>query len=272
MTGNEELYGESANMTNGATAANGFYYRLNFYTAAMVFVSSIDILANISIPASMLTRSGTVTVPSTARFALVQIFNHSSNTTASNLIIDRLVLRRKKAGSLIVDGSITADKLNVNDLSAISATLGSVNISSAIIGSLQVGTSNIQAGAVTGFAAGAIATGALDGSRTVDIVLTHPDSAVTPGMLVKVEIYCYISAFNASGGASGTWVLGLTNVTSGANLGVVQQTTLASGTGTLSFFGYFTPAAGVTSTTIRATVTLRGTVNANAVFATCFKK
>ncbi len=152
VTGNEELYAETANMTNSPAAAQGFYFRINWYTAAMVFVSFSDVTSNAPITNSMTMRSNTVTVPSTARYAIIQIISHSTNTTAANLLIDRLVLRRKKAGSLIVDGSITADKLNVNDLSAISATLGSVNISSAIIGSLLVGTSNISPGAVTVFA------------------------------------------------------------------------------------------------------------------------
>ncbi|CAN7432305.1 phage tail protein [Rhizobium rhizogenes] len=59
------------------------------------------------------------------------------------------VMRRAMSAELIVDGAITANKISVNSLDAITANLGAVNISSAVIGSLQVGRSNITAGAIS---------------------------------------------------------------------------------------------------------------------------
>jgi hypothetical protein len=58
-------------------------------------------------------------------------------------------MRRAVSAELIVDGAITANKISVNSLDAITANLGAVNISSAVIGSLQVGRSNIVAGAIS---------------------------------------------------------------------------------------------------------------------------
>ncbi|ENN87816.1 hypothetical protein RHSP_47694 [Rhizobium freirei PRF 81] len=69
--------------------------------------------------------------------------------TGNSCYWSKPVMRRAVSAELIVDGAITANKMSVNSLDAISANLGAVNISSAIIGSLQVGTSNIAAGAIT---------------------------------------------------------------------------------------------------------------------------
>lgn len=55
------------------------------------------------------------------------------------------------------DGVLYLDEVKVNKLSALSATLGNVDISEAYIGNLIVGTSNIQAGAVTAVAVGTTA-------------------------------------------------------------------------------------------------------------------
>ncbi len=69
--------------------------------------------------------------------------------TGSSCYWSKPVMRRAVSAELIVDGAITANKISVNSLDAITANLGAVNISSAIIGTLQVGTSNIAGGAVT---------------------------------------------------------------------------------------------------------------------------
>jgi len=52
-------------------------------------------------------------------------------------------------GNLLVTDTVTADKIDVTDLSAISADLGSIEVDTANIKNLAVGTAKIQDGAVT---------------------------------------------------------------------------------------------------------------------------
>lgn len=174
------------------------------------------------------------------------------------------------SGGNIATSAITADKLNVTSLSAISATLGSVNISSAIIGTLTVGTSNIQAGAVTAFGAGSVPTGAMSGTKVVDITIVHPDSASTAGLIVKVD--GYMELINQIGSPNGGFTLTLQNLNSGVILARTQDIVNAGASSSLSCFGWFVPAAGITTSTIRMQVDVRGTVSYNSVFATAFKR
>ena len=76
--------------------------------------------------------------------------------TGSSCYWSKPVMRRAVSAELIVDGSVTANKIAVNSLDAITANLGSVNISSAVIGTLQVGTSNIAGGACTAIGSGKV--------------------------------------------------------------------------------------------------------------------
>ncbi|WP_337267052.1 phage tail protein [Oryzifoliimicrobium ureilyticus] len=91
---------------------------------------------------------GRVQAPAGARFCRQQLQRESANTN-ENTFWGRPVMRRASGAELIVDGSITAGKMSVNSLDAISANLGNVNISQAYIGTLTVGTGNIQGGAVS---------------------------------------------------------------------------------------------------------------------------
>ena len=60
-----------------------------------------------------------------------------------------VVQRRALGGELLVDGSITADKLSVNSLSAISANLGTIQVGSANIADLAVTAAHISDAAIT---------------------------------------------------------------------------------------------------------------------------
>ncbi|WP_234716949.1 hypothetical protein [Ensifer adhaerens] len=125
VTGGEQLYGEISAMTNGQSASAGLYFRILWYDASKTgYIGYTDMVSNAPVGNGFETRSGRATAPANARYATLQVYNHSSNTVTQNFIIDRIVLRRMKAANLIVDGSITADKLNVTSLSAISASFG----------------------------------------------------------------------------------------------------------------------------------------------------
>lgn len=71
----------------------------------------------------------------------VHIYNASSNTwTYQTNVID---------GNLLVTDTITADKLNVAQLSAISADLGTITVDEAHIGNLSISTGKVQDDAIT---------------------------------------------------------------------------------------------------------------------------
>ena len=57
--------------------------------------------------------------------------------TGTSCYWSKPVMRRAVSAELIVDGAVTANKISVNSLDALTANLGAVNISSAVIGSLQ---------------------------------------------------------------------------------------------------------------------------------------
>jgi hypothetical protein len=92
---------------------------------------------------------GKVTAPAGAVYMRILLHREGPVTSGGPIFWTKPMMRRAANAELIVDGSVTANKISVNSLDAIAANLGNVNISNAIIGTLQVGSSNIQAGAVT---------------------------------------------------------------------------------------------------------------------------
>ncbi|MCM2291283.1 hypothetical protein NAC44_02940, partial [Allorhizobium sp. BGMRC 0089] len=135
--------------SNVGTSSGGFYVWLQWYDAGKNLLSKTDLVVNAAITGSRVRYTARITAPAGARFAQLGIYSNGNNTTTTNLLIDYIAFRLANAAELIVDGSITANKLAVNNLAAISATLGDVDISSARIGNLQVGRSNIPTGAIS---------------------------------------------------------------------------------------------------------------------------
>ncbi|MVA79866.1 hypothetical protein GOZ89_10615 [Agrobacterium vitis] len=108
-------------------SAGGFWWRMFYYDGAKNYLGSYaDLVSNQPISTARLRYNSRITIPSTARYVTFQVFNSADNASAANLLIDYLALRKANAAELIVDGSITADKLAVNSLSAITANLGTV--------------------------------------------------------------------------------------------------------------------------------------------------
>jgi hypothetical protein len=71
--------------------------------------------------------SGIVTAPAGARLCSIWIRPTTSNISSSHFVsMFRPVLRRATSAELIVNGSVTADKLAVNELSAITANIGTL--------------------------------------------------------------------------------------------------------------------------------------------------
>lgn len=98
----------------------------------------------------------------------------------------------KIAGTTIKDGTITAPKLNVTDLSAISANLGSIVVGSANIGSLVVGTSKIADFAVTTMNYASSAVGIFDHVFTTKASVTFTPASASSILEITVFGVVYL--------------------------------------------------------------------------------
>ena len=154
--------------------------------------------------------------------------------TGTSCYWSKPVMRRAVSAELIVDGAVTANKISVNSLDALTANLGAVNISSAVIGSLQVGTSNIQGGAVTGVGAGRVAaTQNIGANATVNLVSCVVNVSGDGRVIIDAMA---LGQFNQNGGSQNSQPIGCNIFRDGTAifsqtyyLGVVQ--TIVSGTG-----------------------------------------
>ncbi|WP_426229285.1 phage tail protein [Pararhizobium sp. DWP3-4] len=271
VQGGGTYYFEAAIKTNQTPTSGGFFFRVWYLDANKVDLGiNYDMVAGAAFGNNYTKYSGKWTVHPNARYVTVHIYNNSGNTVSQNLIVDRLIIRKANAAELIVDGSIIAQHISVTSLSAISANLGSVNISNAIIGTLTVGTSNIQAGAVTGYTTVAFSggdIGAIDGSRDVLVTLNHPDPAVTPGLVIRGDGWCSGSQLSSASGSITCSLLG-----AGANFAAGSDFAQASAPGRGTAFGVYAPAAGTTSTVMTLRCTNRGTLSGGFAMFQVFKK
>ncbi|OOO25601.1 phage tail protein [Agrobacterium sp. YIC 4121] len=167
----------------------------------------------------------------------------------------------------VQDGVLYANDIRANTLSAFSAVLGNVDISSAYIGTLTVGTSNIDPGAIT-----AAASDVLPGNGSVDITLTH--GAGSPR--VQVEVVGKVYSGTSTDGAYVTFTL--RNVTDAVDVEtflVFSKTTPPAGAARLlgSTTYLFNPPSGRTQTTFRLTATPQGATPVNStIVAQAFKR
>lgn len=161
-----------------------------------------------------------------ARFGIVTVVNDGSTRAASFMMdapsnpslptrilmqADQILMYGTDPSSLkrpfvYQGGVLYLDDVRVNSLSALSSVLGNVNIENAIVGNLQVGTSNIQSGAVT-----AVASGVLPGNGSIDITLNHGTGSPTVRLDVTGKVFsggstddrhCEFNVFNVSDGVS----------------------------------------------------------------------
>ncbi|WFU07636.1 phage tail protein [Rhizobium sp. CB3090] len=157
-----------------------------------------------------------------------------TNGTGSSCYWSKPVLRRATNAEMIVDGSVTANKISVNSLDALTANLGAVNISSAVIGTLQVGTSNISGGAVTGVGVGRVAgTQNISANATVNLVSCVVNVAGDGRVVIDAMT---LGQYNQNGGSQNSQPIGVNIFRDGTAifsqtyyLGVVQ--TVVTGTG-----------------------------------------
>ncbi len=179
---------------------------------------------------------GRYTVPSgyTKLAMLLQVERTAG--TGGSCYWSKPVMRRAVSAELIVDGAITANKIAVNSLDAITANLGAVNISSAVIGTLQVGTSNIQGGAVTAVSAGRNGAGQTIGAnQTVNLAACGITVAGDGRVVISAMT---LGQFNQNGGSQNSQPIGCNIFRNGTAifsqtyyLGVVQTVVTTSGGG-----------------------------------------
>ena len=168
---------------------------------------------------------------------------------------------------VVQDGILYAKDIRANSLSAFSAVLGNVDISSAYIGTLTVGTSNIDPGAIT-----AAASDVLPGNGSVDITLTH--GLGSP----RVQVDVVGKVFSGTSTDQQYVSFTLRNVTDNADIEtflVFSKTTPAAGAARLlgATTYLFNPPSGRTQTTFRLTATPFGATPVNStIVAQAFKR
>lgn len=142
----EPYYFETAFKTNQSATSAGAYYRVFWLDDDDNEVDNDDVASNVPISTTWVKHSAEFTAPAGAVKAYVRVFNHSSQTTTANLFIDRMVARRMNNAEMIVDGSIGAQKIDVEDLVVTGlATVNTAYIKDANI-SGQLNASRIAAG------------------------------------------------------------------------------------------------------------------------------
>lgn len=124
--------------------------------------------ANTNVKNTWVLMKGQVVAPANAVAACMYLQVNKTAGQGNRCIYSKPVMRRAANAELIVDGAITANKISVSSLSAISANLGNVNIDAARInsgiinvariGDLTVDTIKITSGAISASASAATAT------------------------------------------------------------------------------------------------------------------
>ncbi|WP_313609328.1 phage tail protein [Rhizobium sp.] len=165
------------------------------------------------------------------------------------------------------DGVLYLDDVRVNSLSALSSVLGNVDISNANIGTLTVGTSNIQPGAIT-----RVDSNSRTDTGTFDVTVSHGTGSPT----VRLDI---ASRLISGGTVNGKSQIVTQNITNG---GEVSNFCIFNSTDDASGFRYvgsdivlYTPASGQSSTTFRVTVSggpFLGSVDRTILIASTFKR
>ncbi|MGQ8632105.1 phage tail protein [Agrobacterium sp. DKPNP3] len=144
----------------------------------------------------------------------------------------------------VQDGVLYANDIRANTLSAFSSVLGNVDISNAYIGTLTVGTSNIDPGAITVVGSNTMGDIVADGSTIYSLDVTINHGAGSPRVLVTGQSYM----LDDVGGSPRSWTFAMSDVNS--NLALEQLNGLG-GANPISWMAVHNPPAGRTQTTYR---------------------
>lgn len=168
---------------------------------------------------------------------------------------------------VVQGGVLYANDIRVNKLSAFTSVLGNVNIEEAYIGNLQVGTSNIEPGAIT-----RVDANARTDTGTFDVTVSHGQGSPT----VRLDI---VSKLISGGTVNGKSQIVTQNITNG---GEVSNFCIFNSTDDASGFRYvgsdivlYTPLSNQSQTTFRVTVSggpFLGSVDRTILIASTFKR
>lgn len=167
----------------------------------------------------------------------------------------------------VTGGVLYANDIRANKLSAFSSELGNVNISEAYIGTLTVGTSNIEPGAIT-----RVDANSRTDTGTFDVTVSHGQGSPT----VRLDI---VSKLTSGGTVNGKSQIITQNITNG---GEVSNFCIFNSTEDASGFRYvgsdivlYTPLSNQSQTTFRVTVSggqFIGSVDRTILIASTFKR
>lgn len=167
----------------------------------------------------------------------------------------------------VTGGVLYANDIRVNSLSAFSSVLGNVDISNAYIGTLTVGTSNIDPGAIT-----VVASNSQGASESpIDVTITHGLGSPT----LRIDYQAAIATTTAFGDEiKKTFTLTSVNDSSTLDAIIVNNRQAAAGTIGDTSFALFSPPSGRTQTTFRITPSGNGALPTQSmrVVAQAFKR
>ena len=141
-------------------------------------------------------------------------------------------------------GVLYANDIRVNKLSAFSSVLGNVDISNAYIGTLTVGTSNIDPGAITVVETATMGDITSDGSSFYNLDVTINHGAGSPRILVTGQSF----VLDDVGGTPRVWSFVIRDQTGNAGLEALQG---SGGSNPISWMAVHNPPSGRTQTTYR---------------------
>ncbi|MGO4449127.1 phage tail protein [Phyllobacterium sp. TAF24] len=123
----------------------------------------------------------------------------------------------KRRPFIIQGGVLFADELRVNKLVSLSASLGAVDISEAVIGNLIVGTSNLGINSVTGFttASGTVNNDTIGGTGNHVVNLTASDMLAPNRSLMQIQ---WSGSFSPFAGGATTYEISVINTTTGVTV------------------------------------------------------
>lgn len=146
----DELYCEAYCRSATAGTWNQAKVRIVWRSESGVYVSA-SASSSLSPTTSYALMSASGTAPSGAAQAIIEILVEDDGN-GGILLFDDVYARRMVTGSIVVDGSLTADKITASTLSAITADMGTLDAGKITAGSIEINadTERILMGAATG--------------------------------------------------------------------------------------------------------------------------
>lgn len=178
---------------------------------------------------------------------------------------DDLIIKRP---FVFQSGVLYLDEVKVNQLSALSSVLGNVDISNAYIGTLTVGTSNIDPGAITvvGSATMPDIVAAAASTYNLDVTVVHGTGS--PRVLVSAQSYIVDDV----GGSPRECKFRIRDETGGNTL---EELHIVSGRNPINWMAVHNPPSGRTQTTYRLQLAETGSflkLNSNKIVAMVLKR